>query len=365
VHTQFPFFVLEEKNDHDKRRKAHDLLQAKFPFSGSKIHFERTIHEAYYPGLSTKVLTSQNEAQVLMGETGKVLLLPQIWLWCLENYVVSACSFPDDVGFYGNLPKSDQVEKVATKVVLKNCESVFILTGAILAGKIFEFASPADSEQPSILDLYQRAVFRILSDVTAYIDEPDDKAPNLSQERNFLKRTTQLRGEFAMMLEITSQQCKIVDGLLQLTGVYDSKECVFQDGTLKDDDPVSLSYYRYRGEWELILRARQVLQKCRDRVEKMDRDAERIEASIKDQLELKRTHASMNDARSSLVLGVAVAGFTIVTIIFTPLSFMTSLLALPIDKFSAEQYSFAPNKTDNTTVRAYHSGDVGAWFSKF
>jgi hypothetical protein len=97
----------------------------------------------------------------------------------------------------------------------------------------------------------------------------------------------------------------------------------------------------------------------------MDRDAERIEASIKDQLELKRTHASMNDARSSLVLGVAVAGFTIVTIIFTPLSFMTSLLALPIDKFSAEQYSFAPNKTDNTTVRAYHSGDVGAWFSKF
>jgi hypothetical protein len=97
----------------------------------------------------------------------------------------------------------------------------------ILAEKIFEFASPANSERPLILDLYQRAVFRVLSDVTAYIDELDDKAPNLSQGRDFLKRTTQLQGEFAIMLEIIIQQYKIMDRLLQLTGSYDLKECVF------------------------------------------------------------------------------------------------------------------------------------------
>ena len=38
-------------------------------------------------------------------------------------------------------------------------------------------------------------------------------------------------------------------------------------------------------------------------------------------------------AQSSYLLSAAVIGFTVITIIFTPLSFFSSLFALPIDRF--------------------------------
>lgn len=66
----------------------------------------------------------------------------------------------------------------------------------------------------------------------------------------------------------------------------------------------------------------------------MDRDAERIEASVKDQLQLERTYTGMDDPRFSFVLGVAVAGFPIIMVIFTPLLFVSSLFALLVDQFA-------------------------------
>jgi hypothetical protein len=68
-------------------------------------------------------------------------------------------------------------------------------------------------------------------------------------------------------------------------------------------------------------------------VRKIDGDAERIEKANQELLNLKHTHSSIKDAHSSLILSTAVIGFTVVTIVFAPLAFLTALFTLKIEGF--------------------------------
>ncbi|KAL8916071.1 MAG: hypothetical protein Q9208_008725 [Pyrenodesmia sp. 3 TL-2023] len=84
----------------------------------------------------------------------------------------------------------------------------------------------------------------------------------------------------------------------------------------------------------------------RKRTQKIDGDAVRMQQKIQDTLNLKRTAASMDqanasikEARESKLLSLVVIGFTIITLIFTPLSFLASLFALNIDAFSSLKYT--------------------------
>ncbi|KIW25226.1 uncharacterized protein PV07_08422 [Cladophialophora immunda] len=70
-----------------------------------------------------------------------------------------------------------------------------------------------------------------------------------------------------------------------------------------------------------LAKAKMQVKDYRERVQKVDRDAERVDKTIQDQLNLKRTYAS-------------IIRFTIITILFAPIAFMTSLLALPIEELA-------------------------------
>jgi hypothetical protein len=99
--------------------------------------------------------------------------------------------------------------------------------------------------------------------------------------------------------------------------------------------------------------SKDLLHRFRDRIKKINNDAERIDKTVHDRLNLKRAFASIQDARTSLLFSLAVIGFTVVTIIFAPLAFMTALFALPIDNFEKHK-----NGTGNDAV--FSSGFV-AW----
>jgi hypothetical protein len=74
-----------------------------------------------------------------------------------------------------------------------------------------------------------------------------------------------------------------------------------------------------------------LLQRLKDRIDKIDQDAERVQNLVPQYLELKRSYASIKEANYTATLGAAVFGLSLVTIIFTPLSFAAALLALPSD----------------------------------
>lgn len=93
----------------------------------------------------------------------------------------------------------------------------------------------------------------------------------------------------------------------------------------------------YEEVWYIIARPQTQFETYRQRIARLDEDAARVEDSIKTTLDLRAKHATMAEAHATAQMSAAIFGFTIITIIFTPLSFMVSLFALPIRRFQANQ----------------------------
>ncbi|KAI1172377.1 hypothetical protein F4777DRAFT_590564 [Nemania sp. FL0916] len=89
--------------------------------------------------------------------------------------------------------------------------------------------------------------------------------------------------------------------------------------------------------WREIAKPQSQFPKYRKRFEKLDDDAERVERHILVQLDLKQKHATMKETHTATVMSAAIVGFTVITIIFAPLSFLASLFALPIDQFQQRE----------------------------
>ena len=188
--------------------------------------------------------------------------------------------------------------------------------GLILAHHIEKFGKPQANKYSSPLDIFEIGVVRIMSDVEAYMAPGSLTDLDVERERQFIHNISDIRNEWGMVDDILSQQSEVLERLIA-------------QGKVEFDQ---------RRHWQKLLDARDQLGAYRRRKDKIDADAERISQSIQDQLDLKRTNASMVDARrsqqdahTSLLLSTAVIGFTIITIIFAPIAFMTSLFALPID----------------------------------
>jgi hypothetical protein len=87
---------------------------------------------------------------------------------------------------------------------------------------------------------------------------------------------------------------------------------------------------------EMTTKVSTQLQKPKDCIENADQDAERVQNLIPQYLELKRSATSMKEAHQTAVLGAAVLGLSFVTIVFTPMSFILALLAVPKDSLLVE-----------------------------
>jgi hypothetical protein len=107
------------------------------------------------------------------------------------------------------------------------------------------------------------------------------------------------------------------------------------------------------------------------RVKKPENDAVRVEKAVQDNLDLKRTYASIQNAESSLqnakfsredahnspILSTAIIGFTVITITFAPMAFLTALFALKIQDFEKLYISRSEG--------VYSSGKLTGIFSTF
>ena len=218
----------------------------------------------------------------------------------------------------------------------------------LMAMRVEHFGAPqAKASFQSPLDYFEIGVARIMSDVNEYTRHTDTKILDIKTEENFLHHLSDLRGELMMVNEILGQQQEIMEDYA--AGVESSA--------------------KNHQLWRRFTAAQKLLAGYRKRVAKIDRDAERIDNAINSALDLKRTHASIQDARasmqdaqSSLLLGWAVMGFTVITVLFAPIAFMTALFALPIDKLLKNQQNGTNAAGDSVSV--YPSGYVTWTFCK-
>jgi hypothetical protein len=293
-----------------------------------------------------------------------ILTVPQLYIWRLGNCLVSA--FPSTERDYptdhipGRIKGSlhairaykgaGTIGEYMTCIILKHVEA---FGGDSDFGK--EVFSPA-------LDIFETAVASTLLAVDEYIKGQTKATVDIEQEGKFIHEISDIRDELAMIQEVLNQQEKVLSGLLN------NSNAVFTKVHTSQSTDASQQKGEETGQFDSDSKenARQAIELIKgyfERTEKIDRDAQRVAQVIQDKLNLKRTAANMEasaaslkaanagieEARQSKLLSFIVLGFTIVTLIFTPISFLAALFALDIDTFSGIKYSPAPTSTSTPT----------------
>lgn len=338
-------------------------MEKVWPSAGKYYQTERTLDEAYYPALDANVLAARNDQQVVTREckktanrsavTGKkrpVLVVQQLWIWSCSNIVISALNplgMADSA--YPNLPageyfrnlngrafgdadaRIDPVPTLAADHISMNLAHIAL----ILADRIDQFGSIQGAEgYQSPLDIFEVGVVQILSDMHEYMQQSELSVKDSETELVLMNRIADIKDELAMIDEILLQQDKVLDDVRAHIASVGAEKWRMENGSPKLDATKMRELQDSMEIPEQLTSARLQLQVYRNRIDKIERDAERVDKTMQDRLNVKRTYAQMSDAKTSLLVAVAVIGFTVITILFAPLAFMTALFALNIDILS-------------------------------
>ena len=341
------------------RRRLEAVRAALSPSTSSKywaeckIHLERTLDEAYYPGLSVDEFTTRNSDQIVSSrfrhdenwqEQVPILTVPQLWLWKFGEVIVSAHSMTrgyksahektQGTAYFELFEEGNTDERlVAWKPIFDGTQHPDIRIGLLLASYIEAFGeeTPGDAigsanTIPPALDLFESAVVSVLSDVTHYVKNTKRNAIDYDTEQRLTHVLSDCRSELAMIKHIMGQQKQVLDALLadrKVPWIEDEEDARNRGRPVRDADP----------RWKQVDSALGTLRRYYGRINKIDGDAERIEKTVQDMLNLKRTYASVQDSHAGVLLSTAAIGFAIVTIIFAPLAFLTALFAINITGF--------------------------------
>jgi hypothetical protein len=296
-------------------------------------HEPRTLDEMYFTGLNHDQLAKRNDTQVISrlagsgGDNVPVLMVPELWLWNIDNFIITAVtadlSSPDPVSYLnsefkdGNIDAGDDI-------------STLQLTALILSECINFIDRPccAGLSEP-IFYVFENAVAITFDYVQNYMDIKDIRNITMDKEKDFIYNINDIRDEIAMIKNVIEQQEE----------VWNSFYTNFKDEIESWDSDV----------YALATRPNSQLPRFKRRIERIIQDAERVNASILTLLDLKSKHASMKESRDSATLNTVAIGFTVIAIVFTPLSFISGLLTLPID--------ILISNNSNT----YSSGFVAKW----
>jgi hypothetical protein len=321
--------------------------------SACNVHLERTLDEMYYPGLSAKGLEARNNDQVISGKYRKqersakrvpLLMVPQLWLWRLGHTIVSAHPMQPWDKIY-----SRPYETISGDPYLLRSPFLDSELGEIIATYIEAFGKEQEIDGERFLpalDIFEQEVVSVLSGADEYIDKSDPGSVSFYKERRLLHTLSDVRSELAMILHVLQQQKEILTSLLKEEG---KDEAYFLNNRKYSTD--------YESNWNRVKNAQSILESYEKKIGKIDGDADRVERAVQSLLELKRTYASVKDAHSSLLISTAVIGFTVVTIIFAPLAFLTALFALNIDGFR----KLHVKGKDGVYNSGYMGGIFGRW----
>ncbi|KAI0438566.1 hypothetical protein F4803DRAFT_565161 [Xylaria telfairii] len=330
VYIVFPCLVLRDKASYSSTESTIQSLKARHNqyFTNSVLKSERTLDETYFPSLSAENLKTRIESQVVFREYPKhkkpILTVPNLWVWRFGRSILTSYSISSNNEVWDLLQEGEHFGSL-----MQISHTPGIQIGLIIARHISDFGSRQNKgDFPPPLDIFECSVVQILQEVDVYIDPKKRLRPEMEQEQEFMFRIADIREELVMIQEVLEQQLEIFDTMIE----------DFEAGDPEIKQLMDHSNPQVGEAWKTIKSTRRTIEKYQKRVRKIDGDAERVEKRIQDQLNLKRTHISINDARTSLLLGTAVIGFTVIT-------------------FSLD------NSDTGETMAAYTTKYVGIWFA--
>lgn len=173
--------------------------------------------------------------------------------------------------------------------------------------------------------MVETALIWTLSAVHQYL-EADRTSLKIEEQKikelGFIHRVSDIHSELDMVQFVIDQQKEVLNRFIW---IYSVREGWDRDGPYMDEVYASVE------------QARKTLDLYTDRINRINKDAERVEKTIDSFLNLQRTYIDIEDTQNNVLVGLAALAFAIVTVIFTPLSFMTSLFTLPVREILQHQ----------------------------
>lgn len=367
---KMPYFayLLRSKITRRVRPADHSTASSKYyspcPFTRS-LELEATLDEYCNPDIGPEILNQRNVDQVVVRylagqrrenpkqDSDPILMVPQVFIWSFDDHIIaSSATVAKNVDWWpANLSKH-LLRLHSADVTCKH------LIGILSSDCINSLESIRDpnSRDPGIFAIFARSIARVSEEVTIYLTPGNMGDINIQKEKDFLHHIEDIRDELSMIQTVLIQQEEVWREFMFAT--WPDAWPNGPEGPFKP--PQASEGAQDTKVWKIIQRPQQQLPKFKRRLQKLDDDAQRVQRSIELRLDLKQKHASLNEARLASLMSASVFGFTIVTIIFTPLSFLVGLFALPIDDFQRHQTSFDDG---NSTV--YTTQYIGKWFGKF
>lgn len=374
-----------------KRTRTRDemLFDAHLSSSTTSLHVRRTLDQFFYPNIDTQ---SRDQDQVIYryqtqgpgregpGTDPKIFMVDQLWMWILgTNLIVTG--FPQR----WDQPKNDPlnvldgiIEDINSKtrdpvnsvydlaiIITNRCSGVFdrhrlgddeyqfldMFESSIgiatdretLLFNRFNHASVQASgwlKSHRKLNRFSRNSARSISGRDGAADEDnsgdgvdyhlDDGQPlfvdrllDIGEETDLLAETKDIRDELNMIRTVLEHQEHVLEGFQEVI-------CEIYHGQHRSQHEVKK---RFKDQQRMID------MHVKD-IDRMDKQAERIYHSITDLLDLKQKHANAFEARfardqaaGTTRQSKTIMVFTIVTIVFLPLSFITSVFTINMKEF--------------------------------
>ncbi|KAH7322717.1 hypothetical protein B0I35DRAFT_476638 [Stachybotrys elegans] len=289
------------------------------------------------------------------------MTVPQAWIWRIgEDLIVAIPWLQNHIGY-----TKDFGSKYILNPLLKiSGVSTDHIIGLLLTELITSLDRPniAGYYEP-ILTVFAKEIATISVNVDEYIRDSNIGNITVEMEKGFVHDISDIREELSMMNRVLSQQEEIwrefaldawpdaenwpegVNGRFILKKDRTSAHHRDAPGDTTSSESDNLNDRKIAEIRRQIEKPQYVIAKFKRRIADLDEDAERVEKSIQIRLDLVQKHLALRETRSMSVMSASVFAFTIITIIFTPLSFATSLFALSVDEFARHQITI-PDRED-------------------
>lgn len=332
------------------------------------IHFPLSLDEYCNPALERGVLDDRNNDQVLLRyqlsknekvgsvrdrlvpSDAKLITVHQAWLWKIDDRIITA--FPQHVA-------DELIAFMAQGVAFENADSkvdIALLMAVLINTWDHPVAMRGSSEH--IFNIFQKSITSLLEEVKGYLASDSVETLNMNEERRYYHEITDIREELSMIRSVLFEQEKVWTQFMRKTWPRNWRE----DGVFVDPLDGPREHQAMGLDLGLSLtRPQEQFERWKKEIVRLEEAADRVEKLISINLDLKQKHASMKEAHSTAIMSAAVFGFTLITIIFTPLSFIISLLALPVDRFQHHQVP----SVFTDTAGMYRSHFIGVWLSKY
>lgn len=358
------------------------LIRGHLTPSRVSLHVRRTLDQYFYPNSSTvardkdQVVGRYQAIQSNMDAYDfdpNIIMVDQLWLWVIDsNLIITAFpqrwGQPKDDAFSAldgildsiNSKTNDPVTSVydLATVITTYCSSV--LTDSVDVdvedggdnGEQYQFLRMFDASLGRATDR-ESALFRDLrsgfSNATDSLQEArrasqfldDLESRETSKDSTAAEKLLRIDQEIDLLVEIKD----IRDELNMISKVLDDNRQI-----LPDLQAIIRDIYEYQPKRQVVFkkRFRDQLKRTENYMRdigRMDKQAERVYTSIIDMLDLKQKHASNTNAFEAKFARQQAEGsakqnqilmvFTIVTIIFLPLSFIAGFFTINIREFSS------------------------------